>query len=152
MKNEKFLYCYKMTHDTGFAPNPYYDVLTLATCKPKIRKNAKKEYWISGWTSNVVYGKDNEKHTFTDDDQKLIYLAKVFDNPKIENYWRQYPKNDNLPNLGKPPNQKIARISCQKKLILDVLEITFMNQTSTNPLVLNNIIMHITENKTKSMI
>ena len=27
-----------MTHDTGFAPNPFFDVLTLATCKPGIRR------------------------------------------------------------------------------------------------------------------
>lgn len=106
MKNEKFLYCYKMMHDTGFAPNPYHDVLTLATCKPKIRKNAKKEFWISGWTSNVVYDKDNEKHTFTDDTQKLIYLAKVFDNPKIENYWEQYPQKRQPDQSGKTTKSK----------------------------------------------
>ena len=32
---------YIITHDYGFAPNPYGGFLTLATCKPKIRNSAK---------------------------------------------------------------------------------------------------------------
>ena len=51
MVEKKFLYCYKMTHDTGFAPNPYYEVLTLATCKPTIRRCAEIGYWISDWAT-----------------------------------------------------------------------------------------------------
>lgn len=31
---------YVITHDYGFAPNPYGGFLTLATCKPKIRNSA----------------------------------------------------------------------------------------------------------------
>lgn len=85
-----FLYAYKMTHDTGFAPNIEYGVLTLATCKPRIRKCTKEGYWISGWTSNEVCGKQR-KYTFTDADQRLIYLAKVSKVIKIADYWNQYP-------------------------------------------------------------
>lgn len=84
-----FLYCYKMRHDNGFAPNPYHGVLTLATCKPKIRKAAEIGFWISGWTSNEVQGKTDKFH-FTDENQKLIYLAKVTDKIKIEQYWDLY--------------------------------------------------------------
>ena len=88
---KEFLYCYKMTHDTGFAPNPYHGVLTLATCKPTIRRCAEVNYWISGWTSNKVQGKSDEFH-FTDDTQKLIYLAKVSDKQEIAKYWKEYPQ------------------------------------------------------------
>ena len=77
-----------MTHDTGFAPNPYYDVLTLATCKPLIRRCAKKNYWISGWASNVVQGKDKK---YTAKAQRLIYLAKVSDVISYKEYWEKYP-------------------------------------------------------------
>lgn len=38
MRKERKLYAYKMTHDTGFAPNPYFGVCTLACCKPRIRR------------------------------------------------------------------------------------------------------------------
>lgn len=87
MKN--YLYCYKMTHDTGFAPNPYHGVLTLATCKPTIRRCAKKDYWISGWTSVSVEGKNGKRMDFRDK-QKLIYLAKVSEVLLIEDYWYRY--------------------------------------------------------------
>ena len=33
------LYAYVMTYDTGFAPNSFYGVCTLACCKPKIRSS-----------------------------------------------------------------------------------------------------------------
>lgn len=36
------LFAYKMTHDTGFAPNPFWGYLTLATCKPKIREKKRR--------------------------------------------------------------------------------------------------------------
>ena len=35
------LISYKVKHDTGFAPNPYFGILTLATCKPAIRRSSK---------------------------------------------------------------------------------------------------------------
>jgi len=34
------LFSYKISRDYGFAPNPFYNVCTLATCKPQIRANA----------------------------------------------------------------------------------------------------------------
>ena len=89
MAAKEFLYCYKMTHDTGFAPNPYHGVLTLATCKPTIRRCAEVNYWISGWTSNKVQSKD-KKHEFSDETQSLIYLAKVTKKIPIEDYWENY--------------------------------------------------------------
>jgi hypothetical protein len=33
-------YIYALTHDTGFAPNPFYHTCTLACCKVKIRLGA----------------------------------------------------------------------------------------------------------------
>ena len=48
------LYSYKMSHDNRFAPNPLFGVLTLATCKPQLRKNAKVGDWIAGWTSSHI--------------------------------------------------------------------------------------------------
>lgn len=34
------VYSYIVTHDSGFAPNPFHGVLTLACCKPAIRTSA----------------------------------------------------------------------------------------------------------------
>ena len=106
MNDKKYLYCYKMTHDTGFAPNPYHGFLTLATCKPTIRRCAKKDYWISGWTAVSVEGKNGKRMVFRDK-QKLIYLAKVSEVLLIEDYWRKYPqKRPNEICNGVPINRK----------------------------------------------
>src|SRR5215471_14836859 len=42
------VFSYVVTHDTGFAPNPYGGILTLATCKPRIRATAQRGDWLLG--------------------------------------------------------------------------------------------------------
>ena len=39
MKEMPKVISYVMTYDTGFAPNPYFKKLTLATCKPVIKRH-----------------------------------------------------------------------------------------------------------------
>ena len=82
-------HCYKMTWDTGSAPNPYHDVLTLAICKPGIRKHSQVGDWISGWTGKNVHGKD--KHIRHFDNPQLIYLARIKEKLKFEEYWEKFP-------------------------------------------------------------
>jgi hypothetical protein len=45
---------YKVTHDTGFAPNPFHGVLTLATSKRKIRACRKAGDWVAGFASRAL--------------------------------------------------------------------------------------------------
>jgi len=45
------IYSYVITRDFGFAPNPFYGVCTLATCKPRIRRIAKVGDWVLGFGS-----------------------------------------------------------------------------------------------------
>jgi hypothetical protein len=45
------LFTYVLKHDGGFAPNPFGDVCTLATCKPAIRRTARVGDWIAGFGS-----------------------------------------------------------------------------------------------------
>jgi hypothetical protein len=45
---------YKMTHDTGFAPNPFNGHLTLATCKPTIRRTKACGDWVAGFASKTL--------------------------------------------------------------------------------------------------
>jgi hypothetical protein len=75
------LFSYKMTHDTGFAPNPFGGFITLATCKPKIRECKKIGDWIAGFTSgqlnNDIIGKE-----------KLIYLMQITNKISFAEYWR----------------------------------------------------------------
>ena len=46
------IYSYVVRYDSGFAPNPFYDYCTLATCKPDIRRTAKVSDWVIGSASN----------------------------------------------------------------------------------------------------
>ena len=79
------LYSYKMTHDNRFAPNPLFGVLTLATCKPRMRQNMHVGEWIAGWTSKSIAHSPTEVG-----EEKLIYLAKVTKKLTIAEYWEQY--------------------------------------------------------------
>lgn len=57
------LYGYKMSHDDRFAPNPYHEDLTLATCKPYLRLNAEVDDWMAGYSDRYPAkrpGKDKE--------------------------------------------------------------------------------------------
>ena len=74
---------YKMTHDTGFAPNVSGNTLSLATCKPKIREVCEKGEWIAGFTSQKV----NDKEVV---EKKLIYLAKVSDKINFAEFWQNF--------------------------------------------------------------
>ncbi len=58
--------CYVVTHDTGFAPNPYGGFLTLATCKPRIRRIARPGEAIVGTGSVKSIGAD-----------RVVYAAEV---------------------------------------------------------------------------
>lgn len=86
-----YVYCYKMTWDTEFAPNPHCNFLTLATCKPVIRRCAQVGDWISGWTAITVKDKEHQSWNFRDC-PKLIYLAKITAKVNYDVYWRDYPK------------------------------------------------------------
>lgn len=46
------IYSYVVRYDSGFAPNPFYGVCTLATCKPDIRRTASVGDWVIGSGSN----------------------------------------------------------------------------------------------------
>jgi len=46
------LYSYVVRYDSGFAPNPFYNWCTLATCKPSIRRTAQVGDWLVGTGSD----------------------------------------------------------------------------------------------------
>ena len=73
------LFSYKQTHDTGFAPNPFHGVCTLATCKPKIRLHKNVGDWIAGFTSRGLNGDDVGY-------VRLIYLMQVAEKLPFEIY------------------------------------------------------------------
>ena len=67
-------FSYVVKRDYGFAPNPFYGVLTLATCKPLIRKCAD--------VGDFIIGNSDKSHG-----NKLIYMAKVSQVMTFDQYW-----------------------------------------------------------------
>lgn len=69
------IYGYVITYDTGFAPNPFGGVLTLATCIPIIRRTAEVGSWlvVTGSASLGLRG-------------KLVYAAKIVEVLTLEEY------------------------------------------------------------------
>ena len=100
------LFSYKMTNDSGFAPNPFFGIMTLATCKPGIRKGKDENDWIAGFTSRELCGDavGQERLVFlmeiTEEklDQSKYYNAKMFKIkiPKLRRKDNVYHEGDNI--------------------------------------------------------
>lgn len=75
------LFAYKMTHDTGFAPNPFWGFLTLATCKPWLRRSKRAGDWIAGFTSKQLCGDEPG-------DERLVFLMQVDERIALADYFR----------------------------------------------------------------
>jgi hypothetical protein len=84
------LYSYVVAFDSGFAPNPFHGVCTLATCKPPIRKSAQVGDWIVGT------GSANKK---TRRGGHLVHAMKVSETISTESYWKDDRFADKKPNL-----------------------------------------------------
>jgi hypothetical protein len=86
------LFSYKMTHDSGFAPNPFHGVLTLATCKPGFRRARRLGDWIAGFTSKTLCGDAVSN-------ERLVYLARISETIGIGDYYRDNRFSRKIPWL-----------------------------------------------------
>jgi hypothetical protein len=70
------VFSYKVVRDFGFAPNPFYGVCTLATCKPQIRTAAQPgDIVVScGSTGNGLAG-------------RVICVQRVSGKSSFQDYW-----------------------------------------------------------------
>ncbi|GAB6395202.1 MAG: hypothetical protein MdMp024_1514 [Bacteroidales bacterium] len=91
-------FTYKIEHDFGLAPNPFWGYCTLAVCKSDIRKNKNLQVgssWIFGIGSKTI----GEKYF-----KKLIFCMKVEEKLTFNEYW-----ND-------------SRFQCKKPIIYGSLQ------------------------------
>lgn len=72
------LYSYIVTRDFGFAPNPFHGYCTLATCKPKIRRNADIGDIVVG-IGSAAKGSSYKN--------RLIYAMIVSEKMTFDEYW-----------------------------------------------------------------
>jgi hypothetical protein len=82
------LFSYVIASDTGFAPNPFGGVCTLATCKPAIRRVARPGDWILGTGSTATAGAS-----------RLVYAMSVSEVLPIEAYGADPRFQRKIPSL-----------------------------------------------------
>lgn len=70
------IYVHKLVADNGGAPCVWQGLLSLALCKPQIRKSAKEK--------DVIFGFGGKDY-----DERLIYVAEITRKPNIGEYYRQ---------------------------------------------------------------
>lgn len=80
------IYSYVITHDTGFAPNPFGQAMTLACCKPKIRQTAQIGDMIMATGSKSTIGQN-----------KLVYLMEVTEKKTFAEYFHDPRFQDKIP-------------------------------------------------------
>ena len=82
------LFSYVVSRDYGFAPNPFYDICTLATCKPRIRRTAAVGDWVVGTGSQK-----RNRQGF------LVYVMLVSEAMTFNEYWIDPRFRRKRPNL-----------------------------------------------------
>ena len=82
------LFSYVVARDYGFAPNPFFGICTLATCKPRIRKAAAIGDWIIG-TGSKVRGRQG----------RLVFAMRVSEGMTFNEYWQDGRFLKKRPNL-----------------------------------------------------
>jgi hypothetical protein len=75
MDNASHIYVYKMTADNGGAPCVYRRMLSLAICKPEVRRTARVGDLVFGFGGRPLGG-------------RLIYAAHVTDKPRLKVYYQ----------------------------------------------------------------
>lgn len=70
------IFSYVVKRDYGFAPNPFYNICTLATCKPDIRHTAIIDDWILGFAPAGTTIRGN-----------LIFAMQVEEKCTFDEYW-----------------------------------------------------------------
>jgi Nucleotide modification associated domain 2 len=82
------LHSYVVARDYGFAPNPFFGICTLATCKPRIRSVAQVGDWVVGTGSKM---RRREKH--------LVYVMRITGAMTFDAYWNDPRFQAKKPNL-----------------------------------------------------
>lgn len=70
------MFSYVVRYDFGFAPNPFFGLCTLATCKPQIRGAATVGDWVvgTGSAASSLTG-------------RLVYAMSVSETMSFDEYW-----------------------------------------------------------------
>ena len=117
------VYFYIQTSDIGINPCIYEGILSIATCKPKIRESVNiGDYIIS------VIGKGMKGYKFDEEkDYQILWIGKVSQKPIHEEYARIYP---NRPDTKENPyhTSEQCKIDKSSKYIIICNEFIFLGK------------------------
>lgn len=82
------LFSYVVARDYGFAPNPFFRICTLATCKPIIRRIGSVGDWVIG-TGSKQKGRQ----------EYLVYAMCITETMTFNEYWQNERYQRKKPNL-----------------------------------------------------
>ena len=119
------LFAYKMTHDTGFAPNPFWGWMTLATCKSQIRRCKYPGDWIAGFTSR----------TLCDDPvggERLVFLMQVQEKMTLAEYFGDGRFRSKIPRDSRVAHVHSEGDNIYRPLVLNAREAHHFEQLA-NP-------------------
>jgi len=85
------LYTYRLDHDLGFAPNPFYGYCTLACCKTVTRRVARVGDFVAG-----MAGKGGLKSHY----KHLIFWMQVSEDMSFTDYWNDPRFSSKRPIVG----------------------------------------------------
>lgn len=117
------LFSYKLTNDSGFAPNPFFETLTLATCKPQMRRSKRVGDWIAGFTSKALCGDEVGQ-------ERLIYLMQVTDKIRMADYFSHPDFQDKIPNLSREEFVYQAGDNIYKPMANDFIQLENRNHVA----------------------
>jgi len=80
------IYSYIISHDSGFAPNPFWGFLTLACCKPVIRRRAAVGDWVIGLTSKRL-------------GNNIVFVMRISEKVLFAEYWIDKRFRSKRPNM-----------------------------------------------------
>lgn len=80
------VYIYVVDRDFGFAPNPFHGTLTLATCKPNIRRRAQDGDWVIG-VGGARLGATG----------RCVFASRITSHATFDEYWRNPRYRDKRP-------------------------------------------------------
>jgi hypothetical protein len=89
------VYSYVVSHDTGFAPNPFHGYCTLACCKPVIRRTASAEDWIIV-LSPKKFGRN------------IVYVMRVTEKLSFFEYWKDKRFREKRANMKSKDNIQLV--------------------------------------------
>ena len=98
VENDQMIRAYIVEHDIGFAPNPFFGVCTLATCKPEIRWHTSIGEWVVG-IGSIADGIRG----------RMVFAMKVEEALTFEKYWNDEPLSDEKAELPREPEAGARR-------------------------------------------